>query len=169
MTDENPASSPLQHPNPAKGSRSSRGCRRQSGAPRSCRSPALLQGDSPRAPGGPSSRRHEQTFLPVLLQTPFVWVPEDLPGCHLHPSSLQAAPRAEGAAYLCLPVLDPIFPSRAQLRVLRLLQPSQPCARLPAPPALLQSILSLSPPCPCLTQGCVIPTLVSSRRHNSSY
>lgn len=66
-------------------------------------------------------------------------------------------------------VLDLIFPSRAQLRVLRLLQPSQPCARLPAPPALLQSILSLSPPCPCLTQGCVIPTLVSSRRHNSSY
>lgn len=121
------------------------------------------------AQGGPSSRRHEQIFLPVLLQTPFVWVPEDLPGCQLHPSSLQAAPRAEGAAYLCLPVLDPIFPSRAQLRVLRLLQPSQPCARLPAPPALLQSILSLSPPCPCLTQGCVFPTLVSSRRHNSSY
>lgn len=108
MTDENPASSPLQHPNRA--SRSSRGCTRQSGAPRSCRSPALLQGDSPHAPGGPSSRRHEQIFLHVLLQMPFVWVPEDLPGCHLHPSSLQAAPRAEGAAYLCLCRFRPDFP-----------------------------------------------------------
>lgn len=160
MTDENPASSPLQHPNRAKGSRVPHGA---AGAQPCFKVTPLV----PR--GGPSSRRHEQIFLPVLLQTPFVWVPEDLPGCQLHPSSLQAAPRAEGAAYLCLPVLDPIFPSRAQLRVLRLLQPSQPCARLPAPPVLLQSILSLSPPCPCLTQGCVIPTLVSSRRHNSSY
>lgn len=62
------------------------------------------------AQGGPSSRRHEQIFLPVLLQTPFVWVPEDLPGCHLHPSSLQAAPRAEGAAYLCLCRFRPDFP-----------------------------------------------------------
>lgn len=115
MTDENPASSPLQHPNRAKGSRVPHGA---AGAQPCFKVTPLV----PR--GGPSSRRHEQIFLPVLLQTPFVWVPEDLPGCHLHPSSLQAAPRAEGAAYLCLSRLRPGFP----------LQSSAEGAR--APPAL---------------------------------
>lgn len=105
------------------------------------------QGDSRRAlgkpsghAGQPSSRAQEQIFLPILLQT------------SRHPrlslktpstaTSSQVTPKAESRLPLPFPFTTQFFPSRAQVKVLRLLYPEHkvsPCAG--------EDALSPSPSC----------------------